>query len=278
MLRLSLVSVPVRAYTAMETGQGEVHLHQLHRECHNRIRYQKVCPVHGEVTNDEIEMGYEYAKDQYVEIEPSERNKAHARSDKAIEIDRFVPIGSVDPLYFAGRNYYLVPDGASAQKPYAVFFEAMKDGGRGAVAQMAMSGRDQTVFVRPQGDLLVLCVLNFRSQLKDPGQFSEEAPHVHLKAEELRLAKTLIDSTSSDEPDLERFEDTYTEKLREVIEAKIEGREVVAPPEDGAPQVVNLMEALRKSVEQRKGGKKTARKMAPSKRELTSPPRKRKSS
>src|SRR3954462_3977380 len=110
-LRLSLVSVPVKAYSAAASGNGRIHLNQLHETCHSRIRYQKVCPLHGEVTSDEIVSGYEYAKGQYVVIDEDELDKLRTPAERAINIDKFVPFSTIDPLYFDGRAYYLLPDG-----------------------------------------------------------------------------------------------------------------------------------------------------------------------
>jgi DNA end-binding protein Ku len=107
-LKLSLVSVPVKAYTATDSS-GEVHLNQLHRDCNARIQYKKTCPIHGEVANDQIVSGYEYTKGQYVTIEPEELDKLRTESDKAVNIDTFVPDDQIDPLYLSGQAYYLCP-------------------------------------------------------------------------------------------------------------------------------------------------------------------------
>ncbi|HEX4149607.1 MAG TPA: Ku protein, partial [Pirellulales bacterium] len=162
---MSLVSVPVQAYTALAPEQGELHFHQLHKECHNRIRYQKVCPVHGEVSRDEIVYGYEYAKGQYVVVDDNEREQARTTSDRAINIDRFIPPHAIDPVYFEGRTYYLVPDGAAGQKPYALFYRAMADENRAALGQVALSGRDRVVLVRAGETLLTMSLLNYEEQL-----------------------------------------------------------------------------------------------------------------
>src|SRR5579871_6300548 len=119
-LRLSLVSVPVQAINAMASEGGKIHLHLLHSKCHNRIRYEKVCPIHGEVPNDEIVHGYEHAKGQYVVIEDEDVDQLRSEADKAINIDTFVSPSEIDPLYFDGRTYYLLPDGPMGAKPYAV--------------------------------------------------------------------------------------------------------------------------------------------------------------
>ncbi len=276
-LRLSLVAVPVKAFTAMASEKGEISLNQLHDKCHNRIRYKKVCPVHGEVTADQIVMGYQYAKDQYVEISDEEREAARTKSDKSIEIDAFVPLDAVDPMYFEGRNYYLLPDGAGSQKPYALMYQAMADEGRCAVAQVALSGKDQVVVVRPSDGMLIMCLLNYESQLKDRSEFKDEIPDVKPKADELKLAKVLLENTFSDALDLSGYKDTYNDKLREVVEAKVEGHEVIKPPAESAPPTFNLIDALKKSVAKSQSAKPT-KKLAASSVRLTPSKRRRKSS
>ncbi len=139
-LRLSLVSVPVQAFNAAESGGGDIHLNQLHATCHNRIRYKKVCPVHGEVPNEEIVMGYEYAKGEYVIVDDAEVDKLRTEADRAINIDTFVPRDSIDPIYFNGRTYYLLPDGAMGVKPYAVLLKALNAEDRWAVGQGVFFG------------------------------------------------------------------------------------------------------------------------------------------
>src|SRR5947209_12151689 len=106
-LRINLVSVPVKAYTATASGGGEVRLNQLHKECHSRINYKKTCPIHGEVPNDEIVSGYEYSKGQYVVVDTAELDKLRTEDDKAIKIDTFVAPDAVDPVYYTGKTYYL---------------------------------------------------------------------------------------------------------------------------------------------------------------------------
>ncbi|HEX5446731.1 MAG TPA: Ku protein [Pirellulales bacterium] len=251
-LRLSLVAVPIEAYPAAAPGKGEVHLNQLHEECHSRIRYKKFCPIHGEVPNDEIVQGYEYAKDQYVVIEPSEREAFRTKSERAMNIDRFVPLDSVDPFYFSGRNYYLLPDGASGEKPYRVLGQAMADEECCAVGQIVFSGREEVALVRPVETVLTMSLLNYASQLKPLSDFSGEVADDRARADELKLARTLIQQTTSAEANLEQYRDTYTEQFKAAIEAKVEGREVVMPAAEEEAPIVNLMDALRNSLK-RKG-------------------------
>jgi DNA end-binding protein Ku len=269
-LKLNLVSVPVKAYTANASGSGEVRLNQLHKECHSRIQYKKTCPIHGEVSGDDIVSGYEYSKGQYVIVDTDELDKLRTEDEKAITINTFVSPDAVDPIYFSGKSYYLVPDGPVGQKAYSVVLQAMVDENRYGVANVVFHGREQLVLVRPVGGLLSLEVLSYENQVTKPSAFLEEAPKTEIAPEELKLAKTLINASTAKKFDLGAYKDLYTEKLTQLVEAKIAGQEIVAPPPHEGPQVINLMEALKQSVAQVAPAKKEAaaakppRKMAPS--------------
>lgn len=265
-LRLSLVAVPVQAYPAAAPGKGEIHLNQLHNECHSRIRYKKFCPIHGEVSNDEIVSGYEYAKDQYVVLEPGEREAFRTKSERAMTIDRFVPLETIDPLFFSGRNYYLLPDGAAGEQPYRVLSQAMTDEGCCALGQVVFSGREEVALVRPRDKVLTMSLLNFVSQVRPLADFADEVSDRKAKADELKLARTLIQQTTADGADLEQYHDTYTQQFKEAIEAKVAGKEVVVAADEEEIPVVNLMDALRHSLKQRgrgKAGASTGRVRAP---------------
>lgn len=255
---MSLVAVPVEAFTAAAVGKGEVHLNQLHEECHSRIRYRKFCPVHGEVPNDEIVYGYEYAKDQYVVLEPGERESFRQHAERSMTIDRFIPLHSIEPFYYSGRNYYLLPEGAAADKPYRVLCAAMRDEKRCALGQVVISGREEVALVRPVESVLAMSLLNYTTQLKPLTDFADEVGEGRISADELKLARTLIQQTSSDEPALNQYEDSYTQKFKEAIEAKIAGKDVVRAAEEDDVPVVNLMDALRQSLKQGAGGRKSA--------------------
>ena len=272
-LRLSLVSVPVQAFTATMSGGGKIHLNQLHDECHSRIRYQKVCPIHGEVSSSEIVSGYEYSKGNYVVVEPDELDKLRSEGDRAINIDTFIAPDEIDARYYDGRTYYLVPDGPVGQKPYAVLYRGMEEQQRYAIGQAVFSGKEQLVLVRPLEGLLTMSMLSYESQIRPPSAFEEEFEKPQVTKEELRLAETLITASTAEDFDLSKYEDLYTARLTQLIEAKVEGREIVAPPAEEETTVINLMDALRKSVAQAKGGGKSKKaaetppkKMAPSRR------------
>jgi DNA end-binding protein Ku len=247
-LKLSLVSVPVKAYTATASGGGEVRLNQLHAECHSRINYKKTCPIHGEVPNDQIVSGFEYSKGQYVIVDPEEVEKLRTPDEKAINIDAFVPPSTVDPTYFSGKSYYLIPDGPVGQKPYALLVQGMEEMKRHAVAQVVMHGRDQLVLIRPMDGLLNMAILNYDNQVTKPAAFEEEAPKAKAEPEELKLAKTLIEASSPKQFDFSKYKDHYTEKLTQLIEKKVAGEEVVAPPVHEHAPIINLMDALKESL------------------------------
>src|SRR6188474_158971 len=142
-LRLSLVSVAVKAFSvASDEGSG-VRLNQLHRTCKSRIKYQKTCPIHGEVGNEEIVSGYEYEKDQYVVIDKDEVAALKGEQERSITIDAVVRPGTIDPLYFTEKSYYLAPDGKIAEKPYALLTQALADEELEAVAHGVLFGREE---------------------------------------------------------------------------------------------------------------------------------------
>jgi DNA end-binding protein Ku len=280
-LRLSLVSVPVKGYTATESG-AEIGLNQLHRDCHQRIRYRKVCPEHGEVSQDEIVSGFEHAKDQYVVIDPEEVQKLRKKSEKTVDIVGFVPGDAIDPMYFSGRMIYLTPDGAPGQKPYQLLREAMETDGLVAVATAILTGREQMVLVRPLQGLLAMSVLQYAEKLRKPSEFADEVQEAKVSPAERSLTKTLVDASTLADFDFAQYRDGYVGELRALIDLKVAGQEIVAVADVDEPKVINLMEALKASVEgakraaaQRKPSEKVAAKMAPSAKTRTEAKRKR---
>jgi DNA end-binding protein Ku len=270
-IRLSLVSVPVEGYTASAAGESQIALNQLHDECHSRIRYKKTCPEHGEVDNSEIVMGYEYEKDQYAVIDPGELENLRSEADKSINVDRFVDPATIDPRYYAGRTYYLLPQGAAGEKPYALLHRAMVDEKVVGLGQVVISNREQLVALRPVGKLLAASVLQYADHVKPTAEFEDELDAGKVSPQELKLAKTLIAALRESAPDLEHYRDLYNDRLRALIDAKIEGREVARPPQTKAPPTINLIDALKRSLDVKRtprAGKKAAaaRRTPPKKR------------
>jgi DNA end-binding protein Ku len=247
-LKLSLVSVPVKAFTS-SASSNEIRLNQLHAKCHNRIRYKKVCPEHGEVGNDEIVSGYEYSKDQYVIIQPEELDKVRSESDKSINIDGFIDAKKLDPIYHSGRTYYLLPDGPVGQKPYALLMESMNKRKVNAVVQVVMSGKDQLALIRPLDGLLAMSMLYHDQQIKSASGFEDEVERQELSEDERKLTDTLIEASTLKDFDFSGYRDRYTDNLTKLIQMKIDGQEVVQAPSPEEPKIINLMEALKKSIE-----------------------------
>ena len=265
-IRFGLVSVPVKAYTAAVSGGGGISLNQLHRECHSRIQYKKTCPIHGEVKPEDIVSGYEFAKGQYVVIEPDELEKMRTPNEKAIDVKAFIKPDEIDARFFNGKTWFLLPDGPVGMKPYALLYKTLDEQGLVAFAQVVVGGKEQLLILRPMSDMLVGSYISYAADMKDPADFKDDAPHVEVTPDELKLAKTLTDAMKVSDFDLSQYKDDYTEKMTQLVQAKVEGKQVVAPPAEEAPQVINLMDALKKSLEQAKktAGAKPAKLAAPS--------------
>jgi DNA end-binding protein Ku len=258
-IRLSLVSVPVQGFTAAVRERGEIHFHQLHAKCHSRIRYKKVCPIHGEVPNDEIVSGYEYGKDHYVTLEPGELDAARPENDKAINLDAFVRLEAIDPIYFTDDLYYLLPDGKGSDKPYAVLHRSMTAEEQCGVGEAVLWGRERLVLLRPLGNVLGLMILKYPQTMRTPETVGEDFELRDVSSAEMKMAKTLLAATTPKKFDLNRYTDDYRESVKALIDAKVKGREIVSPPEADEPPVISLMDALRKSVQRAKQPAKRAK-------------------
>ena len=265
-LKVSLVSVPLRAYTAASGSDGRpISLNQLHAPCKSRIQYKKFCPIHGEVTQDEIVSGYEFAKGQYAVIDPDEIDKLRSENDRSINVDSFVKADEIDPLYYSGQSYYLLPDGPIGQKPYALIQQSMADEGLQGVGTVVLSNRERLVLLRPMENLIAMTVLQHDAQVKKPDVFRDELADVgEASKQELKLTKQLLEALVEPNFDLASYKDNYVEKLSELIEAKVEGKELVSPQATREPQIINLMDALKESVKRAKpsGGRSASKSTA----------------
>lgn len=271
-LRLSLVSVPVKSYSATNSSE-EIRLNQLHKQCNSRVRYLKVCPEHGELKSDDITSGYEYAKDQYVLVQQDEVAKLRSQSDKTIGIDGFVAPDAIDPILHSGRTYFLAPDGVAGKKPFALLHRGMADKGVVAVASMVVGGREQMVMIRPVENIFAMTVLTYAKKVKSLDEFTPLQEPQELTDDELALARTLITASTKDEFDFSTYKDRYVENLQKIIQAKIEGEEIVEAKDHEEPKILNLMDALKKSVAEAQAARATTaavekptRKAAPSRK------------
>jgi DNA end-binding protein Ku len=272
-LSFGLVTIPVglAPATAPKARASDVTFRTLHRECKTPIKQKRWCPVHErEVTNDELVKGWEVSKGQFVIVEDSDLEAIEQRdTSRAIEISRFVPLAEVDPLFF-DRTYFLAPSSAEAQRrPYVLLLNAMKETGMAAIGRMVIRGNENFVLIRPKGEALVLETLFLAEDVRSQAEIDEAVEAVDVKDPELELARQLIDSLVGDwEP--EALQSEYRQDLRKLLEAKLAGEEIAKPEPVADAPVVDLMEALKKSVaaSQKRDGAKAAtrKKAAPRKR------------
>jgi DNA end-binding protein Ku len=241
------VAVPVQAYPAVSSSATACPCHFLHADCGQRLSYQKHCPEHGPVPAEAIVRGYEYAPDHYVVMDADELEQLRPARDKALVLEQFVPVGDIDPTFYAGRSLYLVADGLAAQHPYRVLAEAMQQTGQAALGRVVLSSQRQLVLVRPWGRLLVLDVLHYPAQVRSQaGYAADQAPAAATEAERA-LARQLITLVSAP-LDWTRYPDGRAEELAALIQAKIAQQPPPTPAEE--PAVLNLLEALKQSVAQ----------------------------
>jgi DNA end-binding protein Ku len=270
-----LVNIPVGLAPATKPAarQSDVSFRLLHRECGSPIKQKRWCPVHErDVESDELVKGWEVAKGQFVMVEDADLEAIEQRdTSRSIEISRFVTLEEVDPIYF-DRTYFLVPAGAeAARRPYVLLLEAMKEAGVAALGRFVLAGKEKLCLIRPMGDALALETLFVHEDVKDHAEIDEAVATSEVREPELELAKQIIASLAGTfEPKELRSE--YRESLRELLEAKLDGREIEAPAEAAPAPVVDLMEALRASVEA--AGKRSRatpkKKAAPQKRTAAS--------
>jgi DNA end-binding protein Ku len=253
-ISFGLVTIPVglAPATAPAARQSDVQFRMLHRECMTPIKQKRWCPVHDvEVGPDEIVRGWEVSKGQFVPVEDEELEAIEQRgTSHAIEITRFVKADEVDPIYF-DRTYYLVPAGTEAQRrPYALLLQAMREQGVMGIGSFVLAGKEKLAAVRAKGDALALETLYVAEDVKSQAEIDEAVSSTQVKKEELKLAEQLISGLLGPfEPD-EELTSEYRTSLRELLEAKLEGHALPEPaPAAKEATVIDLMEALRASVE-----------------------------
>jgi len=244
-LKVSLVTIPVKVFPATESA-ATLSFNQLHAECKTRIQQKRWCPhCEREVPNTELVKGYEYEKGHYVVVNEEDIEKVRVDSTRVIDLAQFTDVSEIDPIY-VDRAYYLAPDGPMAAESFAVMREGMA--GKAGIGKVALYGREYLVAVRPQKKGLVMYTLHHDAEIRSIDQVEElNSVPAKVKPEEMKLAKQVI-ATFDGELNLKDYKDEYKEGLRRIIDAKIAGEEVVAPEVQEPPKVVDLMEALRRSL------------------------------
>jgi DNA end-binding protein Ku len=264
-LSFGLVAIPVKLYSAAQSGNA-LSFNMLHKDCGSRLKQQYVCVRHGTVVEREDTVkGYEFAKDQYVTFSPQEIKALEEVGTHSVDIAEFVPIASIDPVYF-DKTYYLAPDKGAA-KPYGLFVEALKQSGRCAVGRWAARGKAHIVVLRPMGDVLAMQQLYFSADVKPISEL--DVPKPDVKPAELKLARALIDQQSTEGFDPSAYTDELRARLEAEIQKKVEGKEISvseSPVESaGGGKVIDLMEALRASLERTETARASAAKLGPRK-------------
>ena len=245
-LKVSLVMVPVRVFPATDSAVA-VRFNQLHAECQTRIQQKKWCPTcDRQVDKTEIVKGYEFEKGRYVVMEDDDIAKARPESTRIINLLRFADVASIDPIYVE-RPYYLAPDGKVAADAFAVLREALR--GKAGIGKLALYGREYLVAVQPRERGLMMFTLRQANEIRQMSAIDEldQLPDQVSEAE-VSLARQVIGNFEG-ELALEEFTDEYQAELRRIIDAKIAGEEVVVAAEEAPAKVVNLMDALRKSLD-----------------------------
>src|SRR5262245_8057168 len=248
-ISFGLVSVPVKLFSGTQSKNLSFHL--LHAKDKSRLKQQYICGTCGEVVErDDMVRGYEYAKDQNAVLSPEEIKALEQTSDQSIEIEEFVPISSVDPIYFE-KTYLLGPD-KGGQKAYRLLREAMHEAGQGAVAKFSTRGRQQLVLLREAQGGIMMHTLFYADEVRDFSEI-ERGESVTLKPGEVQLAIQLIEQLASEGFDATKYEDEYRKRALELIEQKVAGQEIsLAPAQAPKGQIIDLMEALKASLATRK--------------------------
>jgi len=267
-LKISLVNIPVKVFPATDAA-ATLSFNQLHGECRTRIQQKRWCPqCEKEVPNTDIVKGFEFEKGRYVVMEDEDLEKVRVDSTRVINLEKFTDDTAIDPIYLE-RAYYLAPDGDVSREAFAVIREGMK--GKAGIGKVALYGREYLVKVQPRERGLVMYTLRHANEIRSMDAIDElsDMPE-KVKPDEIKLARQVIGTFEGD-VDYEAYRDDYQVGLREIIDAKIEGREIVAPVVEAPPKVVNLMDALRKSLDTISANKKkpvatVSRMAAPKKR------------
>lgn len=264
-LSFGLVSIPVGLAVAQQ--RQDVSFRTLHRECGTPIKQKRWCPHHErEVEPDELVKGWEFAKGQYVFIEDSDLEAVELKRSRSVELIRFVPLEQVDPLYF-DRGYYLAPASDEVgRRPYALLLRALEETTMAAVGKFVLWGKENLCLVRPVDGALVLELLYYAEDVRSSAEISEAVAEIDVKKPEVDMARQLVESLAGDfEPS--DYANEYRGELRAMLEAKVAGKEIVMPePQPEEAPVIDLVEALKKSIAQAKGPEPSAAPAKPARR------------
>lgn len=248
-IRFSLVTIPIRVYNAVDTAES-IHFNQLHRECNGPIGYDKRCKKCNQVvSSQEIAKGYQYEPEQYVVIEPEDLEKVKLKSTKVIEIEGFVKSSEVSPALYEAP-YFIGPDGDVAGKAYALLRDALRDTNSLGIGKVVLRDREDVVSVAPYDGGLMLYKLRYPKELRSVGDVPQLNTVQNVDPEQLKLALSLLETMRTSLDKIE-IKDRYNEALKEIIEAKVQGKDIVTVMQEEHP-VLDIMTALKESLEQAK--------------------------
>jgi DNA end-binding protein Ku len=246
-LKLSLVSCPVKLYPATSSSAGKISFNLLHKDTLNRVQQKYHDPELGEIDRADLVKGYQFEKDRYVVVTSEELDEIEVESSKTIDIDGFVDAGDVDPIYF-DSTYYLAPDGPIAEETFSVILDAMRKAGKVAVARIVLSGRERLVTIQPIEDGFRLTTLRSAKEVREPASALDKL-NAKYSDDMLGMAGQIIaQKLMSFSPDA--FEDRYEEALLALVKSKIAGGDPVITKAPERGNVVNLMDALKRSIEE----------------------------
>jgi DNA end-binding protein Ku len=245
-VKISLVSFGVRLYNVVSEAE-KVRLNQVHKGCNQRIKMPTTCPVHGQVDRSEITKAYEFEKEKYVVMEQEELDKIKIRSEKTIELSKFVPLDAVEEVYL-DSTFYVAPDGPLAEEAFRVFRQALEQTGTAGIGKLTIAGRERPVLLRAGGKGLSLSTLHAANEVRDSEPYFDEIKEAPVNKEYMQLATTLIKNKLG-EFDPSEFHDTYQDALVELIKSKIAGQTPVIIQEEELPATFNFAEALRQSLD-----------------------------
>ncbi len=250
-LTFGLVSVPIRLFTSARSER--ISFNQLHKECGSRLRQPLFCPTCNRmVERSEVIKGYEHEKDQYVLVSEEEVEKIAPPSSSAMEILEFVPLTDVDPIYY--ENSYLVVPEPPGRRAYDLIVKTLETSGYAAIAKLYMHQREYTVILRPRAHGLTLHTIYYPNEIRQVAEYGQ-ADGAELKEQELKLAQNLVENLAAKfEP--EKYSDEYQGRVKTLIDAKLRGREITEAPRPQLAPVIDLMEALKKSLAQQESAAK----------------------
>ena len=254
-ISFGLVAIPVRLYVA--TSSESLSFNMLHEACGTRIKQQLYCPQDERVIErNETIRGYQFEKDRYVTFTDEELKALEAEANRSIDIHEFVPLEKVDPVYFSDAHY-LGPD-KGAEKAYHLLHEAMRETGKVALAQLVRYGKEHLVLIRPYDGALMLHTMHYADEVRDVKEI-DAGDGGKVRPNEVSLARKLVEQLSAKDFHPEQYHDEYRERVQEVVGKKVKGEEITtAEPEKPKAQVIDLMDALKASLERRRGERPAA--------------------